>query len=129
MRINTLARLLIATHPELADAVRERYKPALKDYAIIPQIHTHTVRLFPDLDPTDVKILFIAAVYKLYCPETLVGAAGIKAPDNMRKAVSEALGYENGPNVNYWKSMAKAYLKQPAFKKKVDQLTEIAIAI
>ncbi len=129
MRIATLARLLIATHPELTEAVKKRYTPAMTDYSHIPTIHAEALRLFPDLDDAGFKILFVGTIYKLYCPETLVGSPELRAPSQLRSEINAVLGYTNGTVVNYWKSIAQAYLKQPAFKSKVDQLTEIAEAL
>lgn len=116
-----LGRMATIKMPELIKEIREKYTPTLTDQSHIPEICRRVISTYPELDQFDRNVLITACVYSLYSPATLIGAAN--APANMRKAIAEVLGYENGTNINYWQNKASSFIKSQRYVKKVESIT------
>lgn len=118
-----IGRTMYAIHPDLVLRTCQEYKPVLKDLSYLSAIYAEMVMRYPDLDLTDQRILFVAIAYKLYWPSSLLGVG--KARPDLRKAIADVLGYVNGENVNRWLGITKAYMKNQAFRAKVNKIVEI----
>ncbi len=117
-----IGRLIIIHMPERAKEIIEKYTPKLTDQRLIPLICDRVVSTYPDLDQFDRNVLITASVYSLYTPATLIGA--VNAPAGMRKAIADALGYDNGTNINYWQNKASSFIKSARYIKKVETITD-----
>ena len=117
-----LGRVATIKFPELVKEIEAKYSPALKDLKHIPEICERAMAYLPFLSQYDRNVLVSACVYQLYCPASFIGCAN--APANMRKAIADVLGYQNGTNLNYWHSIACAFMKNPRYAKVVESIIE-----
>jgi hypothetical protein len=122
LKLTTIAKVLQRQSPEqYREAVRV-CQPCLINPAIIPDIHQAIKSAYPELDRTDESILFAATVYTAYAPASLLAPGIERAPNGIRKVMCEVMQWNDAPVVNYYTSIAQAYLKIPKFKERVSAI-------
>jgi hypothetical protein len=120
------------SNPTLYQETLEKVTPMLIDLKYIQQILNVIRGNYPDLDDTDVKILFVAVVYEIYCPASFIPKerngkgpkSAMKAPVGIREEAAKVLGYGNAENVNGWQEISKSYMKVKSFRARVNEIKE-----
>jgi hypothetical protein len=119
LKLTTVAKVLQRQSPEQYRAAVKMCEPMLAQPAIIPAIHTAIRTAHPDMDRTDESIMFAACVYTAFSPASLLAPGIERAPNGIRKVMCEVMKWNDAPVVNYYTSIASAYLKNPKFKERV----------
>jgi hypothetical protein len=124
MNINyqLIGRLTYAKNPDAALTLQREFTPTMKDFSLVPLICKLVEQAYPYLDESDTKTLIAATIYKLYSPASLLKARCSNAPAGMRIALSNALGYKNGSNINFYQERARAHVKNPRYLKKIESI-------
>ena len=124
MNYAIIGRILPHLHPDLFRELQDKYLPVLEVPEHISKIYRYIIENYPDLDKADTNILFAAAVYTLYSPASLIGQGIQRAPNYIRQEMCAVLNYPNREMVNYWQDIARAYIKNPAFNRKVKAIVD-----
>ncbi|MEO6522209.1 MAG: hypothetical protein ABIN91_11060 [Mucilaginibacter sp.] len=119
LKLSTVAKVLQKQSPEQYQAAVKMCEPMLAQPTIIPAIHKAIKDTYPDMDRTDESIMFAACVYSAYSPASLLSPGIERAPNGIRKVMCEVMQWQDAPVVNYYTSIASAYLKNPKFKDRV----------
>jgi hypothetical protein len=119
VRLSTIAKVLQRQSPEQYREAVRMCAPMLASPSIIPAIHNAIKQAHPDMDRTDESIMFAACVYTAYSPASLLAPGIERAPNGIRKVMCEVMQWNDAPVVNYYTSIASAYLKNPKFKERV----------
>lgn len=118
-KLTTIAKVLQRSEPEAYRKAVKMCEPMLAKPSLIPEIHSRIRSEFPDMDRTDESIMFAACVYSAYSPASLIASGIERAPNGIRQVMCEVMQWNDAPVVNYYVSIAQAYLKNPKFKEKV----------
>jgi hypothetical protein len=117
-----VARHISQINPEIYSQAKESVTPMLTDMKHIPAMFDKVVEFFPDQDKTGTMLLFVSLVYDSYCPAALLPKSAMKLPVGLRDEAARVSGYPNPEMINYFFSIAKAYMKGKAFRSRVDQV-------
>lgn len=120
--LNTIAKIIARNDPEAYRKASVLCEPMLSRTHIIPEIYRAIKSNYPELDRTDESILFAATVYTAYSPASLLASGICRAPNGIRKAMCEVMQWNDAPVVNYYAGIAQAYVKNPKFKDRVNEV-------
>jgi hypothetical protein len=115
-----IGRIATLKRPEFVKEIIEKYTPALTDLKHIPEICDDAMAYLPFVNMYDRNVLVVACIYQAYCPASFICNAN--APAGMRKSIAKILGYEKGSNINYWQSIACAFMKNSRYAKVVNSI-------
>ena len=118
-----LGRMATKYMPDLVKQIEEKYTPAQSDIRQIPTIWKKVQYGFPELDRTDQFVLTIACVYFLYCPAALIAEGVVNAPAGVRRAIADAIEYNNGTMINYFLGRSRVHMKNRRYIIKVETIT------
>lgn len=111
-------------HEDLVRDVVVQITPLSDNQRIIPFAYDNILYFYPDLDKTDLSILFVGVVYKIFSPAAFIEGGLVRAPTGIRQKICDIMQWADPPVCNYYMSMAKVYITRPFFKERVDLIIE-----
>jgi hypothetical protein len=121
-KLDTIAKVIARNNPDAYRQAEKLCEPMLKIPTLIPAIHKAIKDTYPEMDRTDESIMFSACVYSAYSPASLLASGVCRAPNGIRKVMCEVMSWNDAPIVNYYTSIAQAYVKNPKFKERVSSI-------
>lgn len=119
-----VARALAQLNPNLYREYQDQVTPMLTNTRHIADMLQAIQSNHPELDQTDTRIFFTALVYDAYCPASFLPKAAQRLPIGIRDEAARVLGYSNPENINSWRGIAAAYMKNPKFRLRVNAIKE-----
>lgn len=111
-------RYIMATRPSEAYEIVQQFLPKAKHPRFVQHIYTDATTLFSDHNDTELRCIFISAVYQLYQPLSFLSkitddgerACG-KLPQGVRDEMARLLQLESEEMINYYKSQCGNWMK------------------
>lgn len=116
-----MLKVIAAMYPDVMLEAEKSVTPLMNDLLLIKEIHEYTCRSYNPSGNYMHKLLFIAAILRLFNPDALI--VDRKLRQGLRDSIAKCLG-DGGPNTSYYISQTRAYIKIKSFKSSVALITD-----